>query len=528
MQDLLTLLEAETRAHIEPLGVFLEEEQLGVSVACSVQRLGALLAHPADTRQAFHRRGLFLVSCAHGRVQDLVGRVDDDSGIGFAVSWNLSDLLELGHRDVLQLGVAQAEERIDHVLRHTVILEQRAAGLGHDGPEPALRDDVEVPTGQLSRQAHILTASADGEGQLVIRNDQLHRHVALVHQDSGDFGGADGRTDEASRIRIPGHDVDLLSAELLNDGLNTATAHTDACADRIDVAVGAVDGDLGSCSRLAGDRDDLYDALADLGHFLLEQFDHEAWIGAREHDLRVAAGAADLLDPPLNSVTGPVGLAGRLLLDGQDRVSAAEVDNDVAFLEASHDAVDELGLAVLEVVVDHLALRLSDALDNDLLGSLGGDSSKRGAGALELENLAEFLVLLRRPLSVGGQIEDLEEQLIALFGVQAESGGGIHRDFPVDVVDVFDHDVHLKELDLAGLFVVLGLDIALVTERSFGGGLDRRFDRLDEDLAVDTLVLPYPVDDLAQLIEHYHSTCGSGRLARRLAIETPCAPCAHP
>ena len=48
--------------------------------------------------------------------------------------------------------------------------------------------------------------------------------------------GAIALHDEARRIAIPGHDVDLLAAQLLHDRLHARALHADARADRIDVA----------------------------------------------------------------------------------------------------------------------------------------------------------------------------------------------------------------------------------------------------------------------------------------------------
>ena len=58
--------------------------------------------------------------------------------------------------------------------------------------------------------------------------------------------------DEARRIAVERHDVDLLAAELLHDGLDARALHADARADRIDVRVAADDGDLASARPARG------------------------------------------------------------------------------------------------------------------------------------------------------------------------------------------------------------------------------------------------------------------------------------
>ena len=77
-----------------------------------------------------------------------------------------------------------------------------------------------------------------------------------------------------------------------------------------------------------------------------------------------------------DAVADAVGLARHLLAHRQDRLGAADVDDEVAALEAADDAGDELALAVLVLVVDVLALGLADALDDDLLGGLRGDAAE--------------------------------------------------------------------------------------------------------------------------------------------------------
>ena len=82
-----------------------------------------------------------------------------------------------------------------------------------------------------------------------------------------------------------------------------------------------------------------------------------------------------------DAVAGAVRLARHLLAHRQHGLGAAQVDDDVAALEAADDAGDELALAVLVLVEDVLALGVADALDDDLLGGLRGDAAEPLAGA---------------------------------------------------------------------------------------------------------------------------------------------------
>ena len=65
-----------------------------------------------------------------------------------------------------------------------------------------------------------------------------------------------------------------------------------------------------------------------------------------------------------------------LLVAADDALGAAEVDDDVAELDALDDAGDDLAGAVLEFLVLALALGVADLLEDDLLGGLGGDAAE--------------------------------------------------------------------------------------------------------------------------------------------------------
>ncbi len=78
---------------------------------------------------------------------------------------------------------------------------------------------------------------------------------------------------------------------------------------------------------------------------------------ARQDDLRPARGLVDLDDEGDDSIAGAVRLARHLIAHRQHRLGAAEVDDDVAALEAADDARDELALALLVLVEDVLRAR---------------------------------------------------------------------------------------------------------------------------------------------------------------------------
>jgi hypothetical protein len=103
----------------------------------------------------------------------------------------------------------------------------------------------------------------------------------------------------------------------------------------------------------------------------------------------------------------------------QHALGLAEVHDDVVTaLEATDDAPDELALAVLELVINQLALGVPHSLEQDLLGGLRGDAPEGAAGLLHVQNRAKLLVLLPRPFGVARVPENLEAELLAEIGFE--------------------------------------------------------------------------------------------------------------
>ena len=168
----------------------------------------------------------------------------------------------------------------------------------------------------------------------------------------------------------------LFALELLDDRLHAAALHADACADRVDRAVVADDADLGAAARVAGGGLDLDDAVVNLRHFLGEQLLHEVRVSSAEEDLGTTGFAGDAQDQRADTVADADHLARNLLVAADNAFGAAEVDDDMAELDALDDAGDDLAGAVLEFLILPLALGVADLLEDDLLGGLGGNATE--------------------------------------------------------------------------------------------------------------------------------------------------------
>jgi hypothetical protein len=108
---------------------------------------------------------------------------------------------------------------------------------------------------------------------------------------------------------------------------------------------------LGAAAGVAGDRLDLDDLVVDLRHLHLEELGQELGRRARQEDLRAARLVPHVADQRPHPVAVPEGLALDQLIAAQDRLAAADIDDDVAVFGPLDDAVDDLALAVLELLV---------------------------------------------------------------------------------------------------------------------------------------------------------------------------------
>src|SRR5262249_49913984 len=203
--------------------------------------------------------------------------------------------------------------------------------------------------------------------------------------------------------------------------------------------------------------------------------DEEARVRPRQHDLRAFARQLDVVDERSDAIALAIALARDLLLLGQDRVGAAEVHDQVLLLEALHGAGRELALAGAELLVDAVTLGVAHALDDVLLRGLRGDAAELLGRQLREELVADLR------LGLGGLPRVAEERLVS------------------DVLDLRDDALDLEQLALAHLWVELRLDVLVGAERALGGRQHGLLERLDDDLAIDPLLLAHLLDDTIEV-----------------------------
>ena len=167
-------------------------------------------------------------------------------------------------------------------------------------------------------------------------------------------------------------------------------------------------------------------------------------------------------------------LARQQLVAAQDRLGAAEIDDDVAELDALDQAVDDLADAVLVLVVLALALGVAHLLHDHLLGGLRRDAAE-----------------IDRRQRVGDEVADL--------GLGVEALGLGQLDLRRLVLDGVGDLAEAHQPDLAALAVDLGADVVFLAVFGAAGLLDGLLHRLQHLVAVDALVAGDGVGDLQQL-----------------------------
>src|SRR5262249_51284016 len=138
------------------------------------------------------------------------------------------------------------------------------------------------------------------------------------------------------------NDIDLFAAQLANDGLHAHSLHSYASAHAVDIAVTALNRNLGALAGLPRAALDHYRAVVYLRNFLLEQTHHQLRRGTRHHHARAFTGLVHNADHAAYAVAHAVAFQFRLLLLGQTRFGLAEVQDVVRPFHALDGAVYQL------------------------------------------------------------------------------------------------------------------------------------------------------------------------------------------
>ena len=106
--------------------------------------------------------------------------------------------------------------------------------------------DVDLPTREVRSQTHVLTTTANGDGQVFFVNHHVHGVLFFVHHDRADVGGGQSANHELRGVFAPQHNVHPFAGQFVGDGIDTGAAHTDTGADGVDPLVVRNHGNFGA------------------------------------------------------------------------------------------------------------------------------------------------------------------------------------------------------------------------------------------------------------------------------------------
>src|ERR1700722_9610274 len=218
-------------------------------------------------------------------------------------------------------------------------------------------------------------------------------------RDAADLGGTERMRGEDHRVFGEFDDVDLLAAQLANDGLHAHALHAYASAHAVHVAIPAHDGDFGALTGFARAAFDDHRVVVDLRNFLLEQPHHEFGRSTGHNHSRVLARLVHTADHATAAIAHTEIFQLALFFFEQTRFGLAQVDHQVLALDALHRAIDQFTHASGVFRKDGLAFGLAHFLQNHLLGGLRGDATQ-GLGGFGETNFRFQLSSRIHPLSV--------------------------------------------------------------------------------------------------------------------------------
>src|SRR5690606_24899480 len=325
------------------------------------------------------------------------------------------------------------------------------------------RHDVDLPAGELGRQAHVLAAGADGLREVLGVDHDIHGVLVFVDHDGFNMRRRQRADDELGGVFRPQHDVYLFAAQFVADGGDARTAHADASADRIDTLVVGDDRDLGAHAGVSRRRLDLEQALFDFRHFVLKQLADEVGRRPGQDDLLAARGVIDLEHPGADTIADADIFLGDHFDTGKAGFDLAGPDDGIALVHALHGARHDAFAALEEVVQHLLALGVAYPLQDGLLGGLRADAAE----LFRLEGLFDIVA----DFDAGNDFLGIGIQLLLIRFLQA---GVVGHDQPAAIAFV-----------LAGIAVDRHTDVGVFLEALFHGRCQRAFKCAKNHLAGD-------------------------------------------
>ena len=159
----------------------------------------------------------------------------------FVKAFNISDFFERHISHFLNRGKTFRCQQLRNHLIDIQRPHKQGRALGKFGLTPLafLRfgHDINIPTGQLRGEADILTATANGEAQLLIGHHHLNALHVFVQHHFGNLGRGQRIDDKGGRVTRPWDNIDFFALQFIDHGLHAAAAHTDTGTDRVNARI---------------------------------------------------------------------------------------------------------------------------------------------------------------------------------------------------------------------------------------------------------------------------------------------------
>ena len=147
--------------------------------------------------------------------------------------------------------------------------------------------DVNFPAQQLGRQADVLSLLANGQRELAVVHNHFQVFITGIdHCYPAYLGGLQCLFGKCYRVFMVFNYVNLLAAQLPNNGLHAHAFHAHTGAYRVYIFVSGHNGDFGALAGFAGNGPDLHGAVINFRDLSLEQVLHQFRRAARNNYCR--------------------------------------------------------------------------------------------------------------------------------------------------------------------------------------------------------------------------------------------------
>ena len=211
---------------------------------------------------------------------------------------------------------------------------------------------------------------------MVIRNDHACHFFIRICQYGNHFRRAQRILDQKRRVLIPIDDIDLLSAQFIDNGIDTRAVQPDTCAHRIYVRIIGPDCHLRTRSCFAGNTLDLYGSVFYFRNLRLKQAFHQFRMGTGYEDLRSFRCIFHFHYIQFDTVSRFEHLAFHLFVFCQHRIGSSEIDTDVLSDITLYHTGHDIFFFFKILIEDRFSFFLADLLQDQVLCILRCDPSE--------------------------------------------------------------------------------------------------------------------------------------------------------